>query len=109
MTLRPRTALLGTIARGLLIDHFRRSALESSYLKELAQLPENLQPSPEEQTLALDALRQIDRLLMSEALRRDLAAGGREHVMQEFHQEVNLDRLLGYWVLAGHASRLSRI
>ena len=61
--LREPRALLSTIARGLLIDHFRRSALESSYLKELAQLPENLQPSPEEQTLALDALRHIDRLL----------------------------------------------
>lgn len=61
--LREPRALLSTIARGLLIDHFRRSALESSYLKELAQLPENLQPSPEEQALALDALRHIDRLL----------------------------------------------
>ena len=62
-TLREPRAPPGTIARGLLIDHFRRSALESSYLKELAQLPENLQPSPEEQALALDALRHIDRLL----------------------------------------------
>ena len=62
-TLREPRALLGSIARGLLIDHFRRSALESSYLKELAQLPEALQPSPEDQALALAALRQVDRLL----------------------------------------------
>ncbi|WP_277052481.1 RNA polymerase sigma factor [Zestomonas thermotolerans] len=56
-------ALLATIARGLLIDHFRRSALERTYLEELAHLPEDLHPSPEDQALALDALRQVDRLL----------------------------------------------
>ena len=52
-----------TIARGLLIDHFRRSALERAYLDELGQLPQAIQPSAEEQALALDALREIDRLL----------------------------------------------
>ncbi|WP_430472544.1 RNA polymerase sigma factor [Zestomonas insulae] len=62
-TPREPRALLTTIARGLLIDHFRRSALERSYLDELTLLPEELHPSPEEQALALDALRQVDRLL----------------------------------------------
>lgn len=62
-TPREPRALLSTIARGLLIDHFRRSALERTYLEELAALPETLQPSPEEQALTLDALRQVDRLL----------------------------------------------
>ncbi|MGB4075482.1 RNA polymerase sigma factor [Pseudomonas sp.] len=56
-------ALLTTIAKGLLIDHFRRSALERAYLDELGQLPHAVQPSAEEQALALDALREIDRLL----------------------------------------------
>lgn len=56
-------ALLTAIAKGLLIDHFRRSALERSYLDELALLPESAQPSPEEQALILESLREIDRLL----------------------------------------------
>lgn len=56
-------ALLTTIARGLLIDHFRRSALERAYLAELAHLPEPEQPAPEQQMLALEALQQIERLL----------------------------------------------
>lgn len=55
----------------------------------------------------VDLACQIDRLLMSEALRRDLAAGAHAHVMQEFSQEVNLDRLLGHWALAEHAPRQS--
>ncbi len=56
-------ALLTTIAKGLLIDHFRRSALERAYLEQLSGLPEAVQPSAEEQTIALQALREIDRLL----------------------------------------------
>ena len=56
-------ALLTTIARGLLIDHFRRSALERTYLEELAQLPEAQQPVLEVLAVALEALRVVDRLL----------------------------------------------
>lgn len=56
-------ALLTTIAKGLLIDHFRRSALERAYLDELALAPESLHPSPEDQALTLEALGEIDRLL----------------------------------------------
>jgi RNA polymerase sigma factor (sigma-70 family) len=56
-------ALLTTIAKGLLIDHFRRSALERTYLDELGQLPLHTHPSAEEQALALEALREIDQLL----------------------------------------------
>lgn len=56
-------ALLTTIAKGLLVDQFRRSALERAYLEELAQAPEPLQPSPEQQALAQEALGEIDRLL----------------------------------------------
>ncbi|WP_437882013.1 RNA polymerase sigma factor [Pseudomonas sp. LRF_L74] len=62
-TPREPRALLTTIAKGLLVDHFRRSALERSYLDELAELPEPLQPSVEEQALILESLREIDRLL----------------------------------------------
>jgi RNA polymerase sigma factor (sigma-70 family) len=61
--LREPRALLTTVARGLLIDHFRRSDLERIYLDELARLPERVQPSPEEQALALEALRQVEQML----------------------------------------------
>jgi RNA polymerase sigma-19 factor, ECF subfamily len=54
---------LATIARGLLVDHYRRQDLERAYLAELAAWPERLQPSPEEQALLLETLLAIDRML----------------------------------------------
>lgn len=56
-------AYLTTIARGLLVDHYRRQDLERAYLQELAALPPDLYPSPEERALALEALLTLDRLL----------------------------------------------
>lgn len=56
-------ALLTTIAKGLVIDQHRRNRLEQAYLSELAQLPVQSQPSPEEQQIALQALLRIDQLL----------------------------------------------
>jgi RNA polymerase sigma-70 factor (ECF subfamily) len=51
------------IAKGLLIDLFRRRSLEQSYLEALAAMPEWQQPSLEEQAILLQALMEIDRLL----------------------------------------------
>jgi RNA polymerase sigma-70 factor (ECF subfamily) len=51
------------IAKGLLIDLFRRRSLEQSYLEALAAMPEWQQPSLEEQAILLQALVEIDRLL----------------------------------------------
>lgn len=62
-SLREPRAFLVTVARGLLVDHWRRQALEQAYLEELAHLPEAQQPSPEAQLLILADLREIDRLL----------------------------------------------
>ena len=56
-------ALLTRIARGLLIDHWRRDALERVYLDALAQLPEALHPSPEVRHEALQSLERIARML----------------------------------------------
>ncbi|MEH6564376.1 MAG: sigma-70 family RNA polymerase sigma factor [Halopseudomonas sp.] len=56
-------AFLSTIARGLVIDHWRRSALEKAYLEALAQLPEQYYPSAEEQHQTLQTLEQIAALL----------------------------------------------
>jgi RNA polymerase sigma-70 factor (ECF subfamily) len=54
---------LRTIARGLVIDLYRRRSLERAYLEALALLPEAVQPSLEEQALLLEALLEIDRML----------------------------------------------
>lgn len=56
-------AYLATIARGLLVDHWRRQDIERAWLETLAALPEALAPSPEERALALEALCRIDALL----------------------------------------------
>jgi len=56
-------ALLVRIARGLVIDHWRRDALERAYLEALAQLPEASHPSPEVRHEALECLERIARLL----------------------------------------------
>lgn len=57
----PRSYLV-TVARGLMIDLFRRRALAQAYRDALAALPESLAPSPEEQTLMLEALLEIDAM-----------------------------------------------
>lgn len=62
-SLREPRAFLTTVARGLLIDHFRRAELERTYLEALAALPPSAQPSAEEQALMLEALHEIERLL----------------------------------------------
>lgn len=54
---------LSTIARGLVIDLYRRRALELAYKEALALIPEKTQPSLEEQAMFFEELLEIDRLL----------------------------------------------
>lgn len=61
--LREPRAYLSSIARSLMIDLFRRRALEQAYLETLATLPEPLAISPETRALILETLMEIDRLL----------------------------------------------
>lgn len=56
-------AFLRTIARGLVIDHWRREELQRAYLEALAQLPEAEVPSPETRELLLELLERIACLL----------------------------------------------
>lgn len=56
-------AFLRTIARGLVIDHWRREELERAYLEALAHLPPAEAPSPETRELLLELLERIARLL----------------------------------------------
>lgn len=56
-------ALLTVIAKGLVVDHYRRDALERAYLDALIHVPEARAASPEMQFLMLETLIEIDRLL----------------------------------------------
>lgn len=56
-------ALLTHIAKGLVIDHWRRQDVERAYLEALAHLSEAEAPSPETQLLILEALYRIEAML----------------------------------------------
>ncbi|THF56862.1 sigma-70 family RNA polymerase sigma factor [Pseudothauera rhizosphaerae] len=56
-------AYLTTIARGLVIDHWRRRDIEQAWTEAVAHLPEAQAPSPETRALAVEALLRIDAML----------------------------------------------
>ncbi|HKS13965.1 MAG TPA: sigma-70 family RNA polymerase sigma factor [Pseudomonas sp.] len=56
-------AYLSSIARGLMIDQFRRRALERAYQESLAHLPEAQAPSEEQRLIILDTLERLDQML----------------------------------------------
>lgn len=63
VVLREPRAYLTTVARNLLINHVQRLSLEQAWMDAMAQLPEPMAPSPEQQLLILEALHQIDAML----------------------------------------------
>lgn len=62
-TVQQPRAFLGVIARGLVIDFWRRRALEQAWLESVAALPDALAPSEEEHHLAFELLLQVDAML----------------------------------------------
>lgn len=56
-------AFLQTVAKRVLIDHWRRERVERAYLDALMQLPEEFAPGPEERYLIMETLLEIDRRL----------------------------------------------
>lgn len=56
-------ALLTVVAKGLVIDYFRKSALEQAFQEALSQLPEAVMPSPEAQAMAMEAVVAVDSML----------------------------------------------
>lgn len=54
---------LATIARRLMIDHYRRDRLERAWLAELAGQPEALEISEEDRAILLETLCELDRML----------------------------------------------
>ncbi len=61
--LREPRGYLTTIARGLLIDRYRRQALEHAYLEALAQQAEPASISAETHAIIIETLLAVDRLL----------------------------------------------
>ena len=62
--LRQPMAFLATIANGLLINRWRRQAIERAYLEALAARPIAEEPSPEDRYLTIETLLQLDSLLI---------------------------------------------
>ncbi|MEN0035498.1 MAG: sigma-70 family RNA polymerase sigma factor [Cellvibrio sp.] len=58
----PRAFLL-TLARRLMISHFRHREVERAWLETIAHLPEDLAPSPETRAIVIETLLEIDALL----------------------------------------------
>ena len=61
--IREPKSLLCTVARRVMVDFFRRNALERAYLEMLALMPEAHMPSPEQRECLLETLQQIDTML----------------------------------------------
>lgn len=62
--LREPRAYLSTIAKGLVVNFWRRQAIERAYLDALALQPEALEPSPESREMILETLAAIDAMLL---------------------------------------------
>jgi len=56
-------AFLTHIAKGLVIDHWRRLDVENAYLEAIAHLPAATAPSPETRALIIETLLQIETML----------------------------------------------
>lgn len=65
IAMREPRAYLSTVARGLVVDHWRRRELEKAWLETIAALPEPEAPPPESRLMFLEALVEIDRMLDS--------------------------------------------
>lgn len=61
--LKEAKALLSTIARGLLVDHYRRAALQQAFLEALTQVPEQHAPSAEVRLILFETLLKVDSVL----------------------------------------------
>lgn len=76
-------AFLRTIARGLVIDHWRHEEIERAYLESIAHLPQALAHSAEARALVLEFLEDITRLTGWQCWTSDLATGtSKRHSVQ---------------------------
>ena len=93
---------LRTMANGLCIDLWRRREIEQAWLDTLANRPEALAPSAEEQAMVLEALQEIDVLLANlspKASRAFVLAMGCQMTHQEVAQELGVSsRMVGTYI-----------
>jgi len=61
--IREPKSFLCTVAHRVMVDFFRRNALERAWLDMLALMPEEHIPSPEQRQCLLETLQQIDAML----------------------------------------------
>lgn len=61
--MRGARAYLGSVARGLCVDLWRRRDIEQAWLDTLASQPEGTVPSAEQQVIVLQALSDVDAML----------------------------------------------
>ncbi len=62
-TIRDPRSFLCTVAKRVMVDLFRRQALEKSYLEMLALLPADQVPDTEQQQIHLQTLQLVDQML----------------------------------------------
>ncbi len=62
-TLETPRAFLRTVARGLVIDHWRRKALENAYCESIARLSEDEVPSAESRVMIMELLERVACML----------------------------------------------
>lgn len=60
---RAARAYLGSVARGLCVDLWRRREVERAYLEALAARPEPVYPSAEQRALVIEILCEVDAML----------------------------------------------
>ena len=63
LELKAPRAFLRTVAKGIVIDHWRREELERAYLEAIAHSPCNESPSPEARELVFELLESIAKML----------------------------------------------
>lgn len=63
LELKAPRAFLRTVAKGLVVDHWRREEIERAYLEALALRPELESPSPESRELVFELLESIAQML----------------------------------------------
>lgn len=56
-------AYLTTIAKGLMIDHWRHAEIERAWIAAVADLPASAHPSAEYQAIIVETLMEVDRIL----------------------------------------------
>ena len=84
---------LRTMAGGMCVDLWRRRQIEQAWLDTLAAWPEDLAPSAEDQVMVLQALQDIDRMLLhvpQKAAHAFVMAVGCEMTDQEVATELGV-------------------